>query len=434
MTRHPDRGWWDGSVRHQVQAVRARLLADDRARDRTSAAATWVVGVVFLMIGLTDLWPDLADAPESVWWHAAPLTVGAAAMLIKRRRPALALAVGVGCVIADACLGGSVGMIFVLFDLLFAAALGGSPALRRGLVAGVAAMLGATFVLTQAQGEELRVTVLLLIQVFAILGTPLWWAANVRQSAELASAAALRADLERARAADLEQLALLRQDELVRDERTRMARELHDVIAGDLTSIAINAEAALAGPVDPLADREALRQVRRTGIHALEEMRSMIVLLRSGAEPLTSAAGLSRLDELVRTAKEAGMEIDVVRSPPDGLPAAVDQAAFRIIQESLTNAAKHARACGVRVDVAVTGSALELTIENELRRPETAPPTPERAGADAPVRGGSGLTIMRERAEALGGTFAAGPSADDGAGVDRRCWRVHARLPVDVPR
>ena len=415
--------WWDGWVQRWVRTVRARLLVDDLAQDRVAAAGTFAVGVVFIFLGLTDLWPTLDDAPDSHWWHLAPLAVGTLAMLIKRNHPMSALGIGLVALAPDVWLGGSAGMIFVLYDLLFAATLFGTSRDRKVVAGGVASGLAVAFVWSEATGQELRTTAFLVLQLFAILVTPIWWATNVRQKTELIELAAERAELERSRSADLQALAELRQEELVREERTRMARDLHDVIAGYLSAIAIHAEAALADHPDQEADRATLRHVRQGGIDALEEMRSMILLLRSGAEPVASAAGLARLDELLETARAAALDVEVVQRTPSALPAAVDQAAFRIVQESLTNAAKHSPGCTASVGLSVAGDALDVVVENSLE-----PTRRSAVSAGASVRGGTGLVIMRERAEALGGTFEAGPYdvTDQRAGR----WRVRAVLPL----
>ena len=157
-----------------------------------------------------------------------------------------------------------------------------------------------------------------------------------------------RADLAREVAADAIRIAELDRESAVREERARMARDLHDVVAGHLSAVAIHTEATLAS-ADTSRDRDTLRTVRAGALEALAEMRSMILVLRGRPDPVTAPAGLARLDALVggRAVGRAGGR-GRRRTPPAPLPAATDQAAFRIVQESLTNAARHAPGSPVR--------------------------------------------------------------------------------------
>jgi signal transduction histidine kinase len=157
--------------------------------------------------------------------------------------------------------------------------------------------------------------------------------------------------------------------------------------------------------------------VRRDSVASLAEMRTMIGLLRAdGAgdgDPRTAPAGLDRLDALLESAGGTGLriEVDDARGGAAELPAAVDLAAFRIVQESLTNAAKHAPASRVRLHLDDHDGELVIEIENDL-----VPGAPAGGGT------GTGLVGLHERADAVGGTVTAGP--------DGGRWRVRAVLPV----
>jgi signal transduction histidine kinase len=204
-------------------------------------------------------------------------------------------------------------------------------------------------------------------------------------------------------------------------ERARMARDLHDVIAGQLSGIAIQSEAALNLPdPDPAVLRRVLTAVRRDSVAALTEMRAMIGLLRSdGADdgdPRTAPAGLDRLDALVETARATGLRVEVDDRRPDDahVPAAVDLAAHRIVQEALTNAAKHAPGSDVRLVLALHDGTLLIELTNDL-----VPGAPPGDGTR------TGLLGLAERASAVSGSVQAGP--------DGGRWRVRATLPVPVP-
>jgi signal transduction histidine kinase len=346
--------------------------------------------------------------------HAVPLVLGCLVMLGKRRRPVAALLAGTALFAVDVALGGSVGLLLVLFDLVYSAALHAGPRALLRLRAASWALVVLSLLLGWTATGDLRITVFLGLQTFALATTPLWWGLAVRRERELAA-------LARARADDLRDLADLRAAEVRAEERAQMARDLHDAVAGNVSAVALHAEAALARPPAPggAADREraALEAVRAASLTSLEEMRAMILLLRAGSGPVAAAPRLDRLDVLVAGARAAGLAVSLTAGPLPTLPAAVEQAAYRILQEALTNAAKHAPGGRAEVALAVSDGLLLLRVDSEDGRPGGAVP-----GA------GLGLLTMRERAESLGGRFAAGWS-DDG----RSRWSVAAELPVGVP-
>ena len=417
--------WWTDCVR-----------GTERARDVSDAVLTLIGGLVLLIVGLSGLWgprPWVLDT-WGAWVHLPPLVVGSAAMLTKRRRPVLALVVAVAVLVVDVWLGGSVGTVLVFFDVLYAAALYAGAVTVRRLRVVVALVIAATPVIAWFVFADLRLTAFASLQMFAIVSTPLWWGLAVRGQKELTQLAQDRAE-------DQRRLAQLREAEMLTEERARMARDLHDAIAGNLSAIAIHAEAALTLPVGEHGagprDRAALEAVRAASITSLGEMRSMIMLLRSGTEPAAAPARLCDLPDLLVAADGAGLDVrwvgpQVRNLPP--LPSAVDQAAYRILQEALTNAAKHSG--GGRVDVAVNLSAHRLELRIESHPAVDHPGTPRRAeprAAAGIARGtGLGLLTMQERAEALGGRFAAGwQDAPGGPGLTR--WSVVAELPCEPP-
>ncbi|MFJ3910239.1 sensor histidine kinase [Streptomyces vinaceus] len=210
----------------------------------------------------------------------------------------------------------------------------------------------------------------------------------------------------------------------VAEERLRIARDLHDVVAHHIALVNVQAGVA-AHVMDKRPDqaKEALAHVRDASRSALNELRATVGLLRQSGDPeapTEPAPGLGVLDELVNTFRHAGLPVKVMVELGDGardpLPAAVDLAAYRVIQEALTNVRKHAGP-QVRAEVSVVrvGSSVEVTV---LDDGGTA-----AAGEDADAGGGHGLLGMRERATALGGSCFAGPRFGGG-------YRVHAVLPV----
>jgi signal transduction histidine kinase len=406
-----------------------------RLDDRGVAVAYLAVGLLLFRAGIAGSGPA-AEGAAAGWLHAALLAVACAALVAKRRHPVAVLAVACAANAAALPLGGSIGLLLVLVDALYTAALQLSHRGRRVLTGVVAVLVVAAPVAAVLAGDGLRAALAAALQAVALLVTPVWWGSEVRAKSDLAASEARRAELERAQAAlarahaaDVARIADLDREAAVRGERAAMARDLHDVVASRLSAIAIHAEAALAGPPDPAVGHTALGAVRSEALASLAEMRSMILVLRGvgggvdadapGAR--TAASGLDRLDELVATARERGLDVHVdlgpAAEPAAALPAVVDHAAYRIAHEALTNAAAHGPAGG-RVDVRVTTGPAQVEIEVLSALASADRPAAPRSPA---LGSATGLLTMSERARSLGGRLSAGP--DDGR------WRVHALLP-----
>ncbi|QNP73137.1 two-component sensor histidine kinase [Streptomyces roseirectus] len=207
----------------------------------------------------------------------------------------------------------------------------------------------------------------------------------------------------------------------VAEERLRIARDLHDVVAHHIALVNVQAGVA-AHVMDKRPDqaKEALAHVREASRSALNELRATVGLLRQSGDPeapTEPAPGLGRLDELADTFRNAGLKVEVARADQGTtLPAAVDLAAYRVIQEALTNVRKHAGPeAKAEVSVVRVGPNVEITVLDDGTLSD-APPG-ESGG------GGHGLLGMRERVSALRGTLTTGPRYGGG-------FRVHAILPV----
>lgn len=201
------------------------------------------------------------------------------------------------------------------------------------------------------------------------------------------------------------------------EERLRIARELHDVLAHSISVINVQAGVGLALlDTDPEQARSALTTIKAKSKEALGEVRQVLDTLRTpGDAPRAPAPGLDRLPELVRQAASAGLTVDVEGEPPRLAPG-TDLAAFRIVQEALTNVVRHSGSRHARVHLDHgDGRTLRLRVDDD------GPATGADAGGS-----GNGLAGMRERAAALGGTIEAG-ARDDGG------FRVLAVLPLKAP-
>ncbi|MER6526922.1 sensor histidine kinase [Streptomyces sp. NPDC001508] len=211
--------------------------------------------------------------------------------------------------------------------------------------------------------------------------------------------------------ADRAQAARRRADE----ERLRIARELHDVLAHSISVINVQAGMGLALlDSDPEQARAALTTIKSASREALGEVRQVLDTLRApGAAPRAPAPGLDRLPELVEQAAGAGLAVEIEGAAPRLAPGA-DLAAFRIVQEALTNVVRHSGSRHARVRFDHDTDCLRLRIDDD------GPATGADAGGS-----GNGLAGMRERAAALGGTIEAGPRPDGG-------FRVLAVLPSQI--
>ncbi|MEU2245790.1 sensor histidine kinase [Streptomyces sp. NPDC019224] len=211
----------------------------------------------------------------------------------------------------------------------------------------------------------------------------------------------------------------------VAEERLRIARDLHDVVAHHIALVNVQAGVA-AHVMDKRPDqaKQALAHVREASRSALDELRATVGLLRQSGDPKAPtepAPGLAVLGELVESVRQAGLSVEVACAAGDGppLPSAVDLAAYRVIQEALTNVRKHAGP-GARAEVSVVrvGATAEVMVLDNGRG--------NAGGTEAAAPGGGhGLLGMRERVTALGGTLTAGPRYGGG-------FRVHAILPLEA--
>jgi len=240
----------------------------------------------------------------------------------------------------------------------------------------------------------------------------------------LSVAELLRAATERRLAAQR-----IREQELLRlasEERMRIARDLHDVVAHNISVINVQANTALhLADREPERAKQALATINDVSRQALTELRSVLGILRADGDAAPRApaeglggAGLGGLATLVGNMSAAGLKVELeTEGSPGPLPASVDLAAYRIIQEALTNSARHSGAARATVRVRYRASEMEIEVEDE----GTAGPKPARLAGT-----GSGIAGMTDRARALGGHLAAGPGPGSG-------FLVRALLPVPPP-
>lgn len=288
----------------------------------------------------------------------------------------------------------------------------GAGALTEGRAAAAAlATVGVGLTLSVADiafGQPVGIAIPPLVMILGVFALGRLTAVYRRRALE----SALRAVL-------AEQSAERSKQEAIASERARIARELHDVISHDVSLMVLQAsvERRLLGerPEDgsgtDSSTADVLESIESTGRDALTELRHMLGVLRdAGDAPLAPQPGLDRLDELLTNARSAGVDVHLRRDGVRGLPPGLDLAAYRVVQEALTNVVKHVGPTRVSVSLEHRPDALVIEVVDD------GPPRP------AGLPGGHGLVGMRERVSLYGGTLLAEPH---GGG-----FRVLARLPI----
>jgi signal transduction histidine kinase len=286
----------------------------------------------------------------------------------------------------------------------------GAGALTEGRTAAAAlATVGVGTLLSVvdvASGQPLGMAVPPLLMILGVFALGRLTAAYRRRAHESA-VRALRAEQDAHRA----------RDEAIASERARIARELHDVVSHDVSLMVLQAsverrlltEGPEGGSGSSIA--EVLESIESAGRDALTELRHMLGVLRdTGHAPLAPQPGLDRLDELLVNARSAGLDVHLRRDGVTGLPPGLDLAAYRVVQEALTNVVKHVGPTRVKVSLQHRPDALVIeVVDDGPSRPASLP-------------GGHGLMGMAERVSLYGGTLLAEPHGEG--------FRVLARLPI----
>ena len=226
-------------------------------------------------------------------------------------------------------------------------------------------------------------------------------------------------DAVRSRREAIERTAAASEERALRrlsDERLRIARDVHDVVAHAM--VAINVQAGVAAHLldrDPEQARDALQHIKATSGEALDDLRGTLGVLRDpdAAAPVTPAGVRADVEQLAGGLRAAGLRVELDVEPPADVAPDVRAACHRIVQEAFTNVLRHAQATAVRVRMRADGDALQVEVVDDGK------------GKGAPGGAGQGLRGMRERVAALGGTLESGPAPGGG-------WRVAARLPAGV--
>jgi signal transduction histidine kinase len=392
--------------------MRTDVRVPPRAASRTSLvfdgalaaglAAFLVTGTFFASQGQPHRRPFDAGA-------IALLVVAAGALAWRRRYPVAVLGVVFGAALVYFVLGYANGPIWLALVVAYFTAVVGGHRLAAAIVAvaGFGIFPWLDYLLRDQPGPSLAGLAGLAAWLLVLLGV----AEGIR--------------IRRERAAEA---VRIREEEALRragEERLRIARELHDALGHHLSLINMQSGVALHLNRElPEQARSSLTAIKQASKEALTELRSVLDILRQEGEPASRSPiwSLDRLEDLVSQAGAAGL---VVKTETDGdvrpLPFAVDVAAFRVVQEALTNVTRHAGKATATVLVGYGDGELTVQVDDDGRGPSGS-------GAPEPGGGGNGIRGMRERAAALDGELEVGPRPGGG-------FRVAARLPLNgVPR
>lgn len=366
--------------------------------------------VLCLLGGVLHVDGTLGAPPLAAFVIAA---VSAGALPLRHREPALALAITVACGMVVAPLGLLLTPIIIVPALVsaYAFALSADRGVSIGVLVPAAALLAISTPWFEGAFSWADVS-----RMVTVAAAPL--VAGVLAQSVRDRRAYLAAVEERAQQAEATRDSEARRR--VEEERVRIARELHDVVAHQITLA--NAQAMVAEQlfdVEPGAARASLHDVVGTTRHALDDLRATVGLLRQpkeGVEPAEPAPGLAQLPTLLESFRRAGLKVSLseegIRRP---LPPGTDLTTYRIVQEALTNVTRHARADTARVSLGWEAGRLVLSIADDgsdMPKPPGSPP-------------GFGLLGMRERATALGGRLSAGRAPEGG-------FLVAAELPIPM--
>lgn len=375
-------------------------MSERSTRSRLVASRWFDVGLAALVTALCIA--ELAAHGDLGTYPFAPVLLIVLAVPIALRRSHPVAAVGIEAVVLVATpdlLPDSLILVSVVGVSLVVYSCGAHAPRREGAAAVVALMAAMQVRMGFSEFPNVEIA-------FVTLG-PWWVGAQVGRKRRL-----VRDLADRTAELEAEQDALARLS--VRHERARIAHELHDIVAHHLAVIVVQAGAGRMASADGGEQAgERLGAIRQSGEQALAEMARLVDVLHSDRRE--SGTALGRLRILVDEANAGGVRVGLNPLPPGvRLPAAVEESAYRVVREGLTNAIKHAPGSEVQVKLAARGDELDVEVHNA---------SSGDVSTLAATGSGLGLSGMRERVESLGGTLEAGRGSDGG-------WRLAAHLPI----
>ena len=371
-----------------------------RLFDLGVVAGLLAVGAAIVLVSTNEI-PRLGEAHIS--WFAVVL-VALASLLVRRRYPLATMAVIVAALLAEAVLRSPILVVPLLLVGVYTIAARVPWRLSLPLTTAAYVLFALSSAISR-RGFNAADIVSELVPVTAAYIVGLYVGTRVAY-----------VDALQARAAQLVRERELLAQQAVAEERVRIARELHDVVAHHLSLITVQAGALQTQLNGDTAARQTAETIARTGRQAMDEMRRMLGVLRLGGTDVPGRAPQPVIDEipqLVQQARDAGLSVDLsVSGTRTAVPPGVDLSAYRIVQEALTNVLRHAGPARCKVSVVYGDAAIELRVTDD-----------GRGTAVNGHEGGHGLVGMRERVALFGGDFFAGPVPDGG-------FAVRATLPI----
>jgi signal transduction histidine kinase len=381
------------------------MLSAQRVRTLLDRHGDWLVAAALTLVTQLEVWTINSSYLDAARLPFAVTTLVMTLALAWRRRAPLAMATAVaGAVVAQTLLAPTPHPTSapVLVWMVTAYSVAVHASLRDAQIGGALLVVAVDVWAVSDSGGSEWVFLTVILAGFWIVGRV------VRSRNQLAS------ELEE-RTRELEHEREERERLVVAEERTRIARELHDVVAHTLGVIVMRAGAERLHATQGSPQHEALASIETTGREALEEMGGLLGMLRSDDDPGAPAPqpGLYRLDALIRSIRETGMSVElVVDGRPRQLSAAADVSAYRIVQEALTNTVRHSGSDHARIHLSWLATALEIEVADD-----------GDGSFAVPVGAGHGLLGIRERVALFGGTLVVGQSDVGG-------FLLRASLPI----
>jgi len=396
-------------------AYRPRVQLHPRTVGRSQVLGDLLLAAVLAATMLVELWKSDNEDTRIDPLSVTVVVLAALPVLIRRQRPLLSLVAGMATLYAV------MAVVDIYQTVPFATMVAGySVALvssrRTTVLVGLALVPPVLFAIAFFGHDDVLFRTAEIPKNLAFVAAPL-----LLGSAQRERRAAHAALVERAETAERTRDEEARRR--VGEERLRIARDVHDVVAHAM--VAINVQAGVGAHLidrDPEQARRNLQDIKRVSGEALTDLRATLGSLRSpedelAAAPVLPTQGLDELDELGAGLRSAGVEVEFDVDPATStVPAAVAATGYRIVQEALTNVVRHAHGSRARVRVAREDDRVVIDVTDDGRGAVTV-------GAPAPDGSGNGVRGMRERAQAAGGTLEAGPRPEGG-------WHVRATLPV----
>lgn len=393
-----------------------KIFVEDLVPALLYAVLTWI----FAAAGLTGF--PFTVFVEYVGWWPLPLIIGCLAILFRRVQVPLCAAIMAlaGC---SLFLLSNTGGFFLLFEAVFTLVLLGGPRLSRITEHGALVVTSLLVVLMYFVTGSVALTITTGLVAGATLWMPAEWAGNVRKARDLAVSERQTAEAI-AQAATAQALVQTAKHEmLLSEERTSMAREVHDVLSARLSAIALQSGAALNAPENLVLQAKVMEEIRAQSVKGIEELNSMIRMLHTSAHQMPVGT-LADIPALIETFTGAGEHVSYSNALPrygKDLALSVQGALYRAVNEALVNFAKHAPKSQLDLGLKLVDDSVQFTATNPLVQPtsEASVATP-RSGT------GTGLLSMRARSSELGGRFQAGPAGNQ--------FVLHMLLPAEELR